>query len=278
MNNKMPKSNTYEHKLQGKRSLSDHSFFQSLASIHVNSSQSRRAYIDGNCKVEPSVRAAPPPRRATVCGPTPDLSCTDGQDCPLTPPCNVQSILKTHGYTPPCRPSHRRVSFHSQTTLKKKPPLPFTNQKPLNSRSSHPCMPQSQPVYKCGNDVRAVAPPSTVSTSSFQKACYQQKIQHCSQRKDYTLGETLRSSSHMIIETRPQDTFESVCQLKNYDFAFVRRSNGSWTYSILARRSQDSREDEESMMFVLNQEGQTKVLEKEKWGRHIRRLAGDDSQ
>eukprot|EP00956_Cyclotella_meneghiniana_P020084 scaffold34983_cov69-Cyclotella_meneghiniana.AAC.7 len=46
---------------------------------------------------------------------------------------------------------------------------------------------------------------------------------YCSRRDDYTLGEKARSFSHMMDAIHPQ----SVYQLKNYDFAFVKRSSGS---------------------------------------------------
>lgn len=275
----MPKTTHHEHKLKGK-SLSDQSFLQSLASIHLDSSQktrqSRRSSIDGHCNGGPKNHATPQSRRVTMCGPAPDLCRKGGEDFPLTPPCQVQSILKSHMDAPDCRPSGHRVSFHNHSTPLKMPPLPFPNQKPSNSRSSHVSVPSSRFVCKRNDDVRAVSP-TTVSTS-FPMACYQQTNHRCSQRSDYTLGETARSSSHMIIETCPQVALQNVSLLKNYEFAFVKRSDRSWTYSILARRSQDSSDDEESMMFLLNKEGETKVVEKEKWARNIRCLAVDDSQ
>eukprot|EP00956_Cyclotella_meneghiniana_P034219 scaffold102510_cov57-Cyclotella_meneghiniana.AAC.3 len=91
---------------------------------------------------------------------------------------------------------------------------------------------------------------------------------------DYTLGEKARSFSHMMDAIRPQ----SVYQLKNGDFAFVKRSNGSWTYAMLAHRSRGSSYEDEHMMFVLDEKGSSKVIDEKDWARFIRCLAESEDQ
>jgi hypothetical protein len=80
----------------------------------------------------------------------------------------------------------------------------------------------------------------------------------CASRCDYRLGEPARSSSHMV---------SKVSTLKNYDFAFIKRTDGLWTYAILAYRT------EESMMFVMNETGSTKIIKKRQWAEYVRCVA-----
>jgi len=71
--------------------------------------------------------------------------------------------------------------------------------------------------------------------------------------------------------------------LKRHDFAFVKRSDGTYTYAILAFRSsdinskkatvveEDSEEgDDEKMVFVMNNNGSTKIIRKKYWSKLIR--------
>ena len=97
---------------------------------------------------------------------------------------------------------------------------------------------------------------------------------YCSRRDDYTLGEKARSASHMMDAIHPQ----SVYQLKNYDFAFVKRSNGSWTYAMLAHRSRGISIEEEHMVFVLDEKGSSKVIDEKDWARFIRCLAESEDE
>jgi hypothetical protein len=123
-----------------------------------------------------------------------------------------------------------------------------------------------------------------VYRQSKQPAFHQQADQDSNGfRKDYTLGETVRSFSHMVVESSLEKASEAVNVLKNHDFAFIRRSDGSWTYSILAYRSFEplkageaappltsSDELEECMMFVMSNAGQTKMIKKRQWGEFVR--------
>lgn len=105
---------------------------------------------------------------------------------------------------------------------------------------------------------------------------HQQTVQKefCHSRSDYTLGEAARSTSHMIIESCPEKALHRASQLKNHDFAFVKRMDGSWTYAILAFRSfvdgDSALSEDECMMFVMNEEGSTKTIKKRQWAEFVR--------
>ena len=85
-----------------------------------------------------------------------------------------------------------------------------------------------------------------------------------SNRPHYVLGDSPQCLSHMIIETCPQAAFERVSRLNVHDFAFVKRTNGSWSYAILASRYVDTN-NEEHMVFVLNGIGATKIFKRSQW-------------
>lgn len=97
----------------------------------------------------------------------------------------------------------------------------------------------------------------------------------CISRTDYRLGELARSSSHMVIDLNPTSASSKVSALKNYDFAFIKRTDGSWTYAILAYRSyeNDDGNQDECMMFVMNEAGSTKMIKKCHWAEYVRRVA-----
>lgn len=119
-----------------------------------------------------------------------------------------------------------------------------------------------------------------LDTSSGKKYAHHNKTQamHRGYREDYLLGETARSPSDMIIESCPQKYAKNAAQLKNYDFAFVKRTDGSWTYSILASRSfigglEPNEPPEEFMLFVMSDGGSTKLIKKRQWADFIRLVA-----
>eukprot|EP00956_Cyclotella_meneghiniana_P039665 scaffold176605_cov60-Cyclotella_meneghiniana.AAC.1 len=90
-------------------------------------------------------------------------------------------------------------------------------------------------------------------------------------RGDYVLGECARSLSHMMIDSSPHEI--KVTELEKHDFAFVKRSDGSWSYAILAHRHRSRNEENEYMMFVLNYVGATKTFKKRQWAKGIRCVA-----
>ena len=93
---------------------------------------------------------------------------------------------------------------------------------------------------------------------------------------NYDLGDSLRCSSHIINDACPQAALERVSRLNNYDFAFVKRSNGSWSYAILASRFVGMYNDE-YMVFVMNKIGSTKVVNRSQWAGCVRCVAMIDA-
>jgi len=92
--------------------------------------------------------------------------------------------------------------------------------------------------------------------------------QHKGFRKDYSIGEKTRSPSHMIIEPTSDQAIQVISSLKKHDFAFVKRSCGSYSYAILAYRSMEpikgaiDKSMEECMTFVMSDVGSTKMVRK----------------
>lgn len=161
-----------------------------------------------------------------------------------------------------------------------------------------------------------IIPPRVVATSTIESANndQQQQLQqqleqqqqdesskhHAGFRLDYSLGETARRSSHMIIETNTQRAIDAVDNtLSSHDFAWIKRSDGTFTYSILAYRSSaalsssaanydgDDNDDdddanandkqrqvaEDCMTFVLSTAGCTKMIRRSQWGKCVRLVA-----
>jgi len=99
--------------------------------------------------------------------------------------------------------------------------------------------------------------------------------QHRGFRVDYDLEETIRSQPHMIVAPTPQEALYAVEILQNHDFAFVKRSNGTYSYAILAekpvqpvkrKRSNNQNSMEECMVFVLDGNVSTKIISRRYWG------------
>lgn len=92
-------------------------------------------------------------------------------------------------------------------------------------------------------------------------------------RRDYALGDAARCPSHMILESTPGRALEAVRSLNLHDFAFVRRTDGSFSYAILVHRSRDSkRTDEECLAFAISGGGSLKIVRQKSWGDVVRRV------
>ncbi len=120
------------------------------------------------------------------------------------------------------------------------------------------------------------------------------QAKHHQHNPKYELGDTVRSSKDFLRE----GSITNVFKLRTHDFAFVKRSDGRYTYAILANRSYQSRDAmekkttllpesypndsvenevvdddmEEVMLFVINQTGSTKLIRKKHWAKCIRCL------
>ena len=86
-----------------------------------------------------------------------------------------------------------------------------------------------------------VSSDKTKSTSSSTKSSSNeaQHLRYQGFRSDYALGEVVRSPADMVIETSTKAAIRSVSALQMHDFAWVRRSDGSFTYAIIAYRTDD---------------------------------------
>jgi len=88
----------------------------------------------------------------------------------------------------------------------------------------------------------------------------------------YQLGHRAQKRSHMIILSKkadPKIAIANALSLQSLDFAFVLRSNGDWTYSIVADKP-ITEDDGMAIRFVLDEKGSTKTIRKKYWGRGIR--------
>ena len=95
-------------------------------------------------------------------------------------------------------------------------------------------------------------------------------------RPDYKLGQTVRSASHIKIPTSSQNAMQQVSTLMKYDFAFIKRSNGLYSYAILAYRTTHDNDKGESLTFVMDDKGCTKMIRKKYWCEYIRLVNTDD--
>lgn len=147
---------------------------------------------------------------------------------------------------------------------------------PPPSRAHPICRPSSKKIYPVETFQRDATnttfmPASPRVCKKYNPKEYKEKPR-CYSPVSYTIGDMAQSSSHMMIETCPQAALIHVCQLKTHDFAFVKRSDGSWTYAILAGHGKDI-DNEEVMLFVINEKGCTKAIKKRDWSKLIRRVA-----
>lgn len=102
-------------------------------------------------------------------------------------------------------------------------------------------------------------------------------------RGDYSLGDAVRSPSHMIVQASTEKAFHSVSSLEKHDFAFVKRADGTFVYSILAFRSWEQSGDksdpasslEEYLAFVTSDAGSIERLKKDQWNERVRLVSTD---
>eukprot|EP00956_Cyclotella_meneghiniana_P023240 scaffold44792_cov34-Cyclotella_meneghiniana.AAC.3 len=107
----------------------------------------------------------------------------------------------------------------------------------------------------------------------YEPKAYKESERCCfSSTKQYTIGDIAQCSSHMTIENCPRAALINVCHMKTHDFAFVKRSDGKWTYSILAGQGQDC-DNNEIMIFVTSEKGRTKAIKMRDWAKLIRPVA-----
>jgi hypothetical protein len=89
----------------------------------------------------------------------------------------------------------------------------------------------------------------------------------------YALGDSPSHIRHMIIPSTLKQGVEYASTLQTLDFAFVLRSNGTWTYAIVCDILMCN--NNPSIKFVVDQRGCTKTLRKKYWGKYIRLINED---
>lgn len=122
-------------------------------------------------------------------------------------------------------------------------------------------------------------------------------FQHKPTRLKYNLGDIARTPRDMVIHKSDVDAIHSASLLKKYEQAFLKRSNGLWTAAVLADRSLQpiktkkhqaaywhseweidsaNMELEDCMLFVINGDGATKIVQRRHWGRFVRRMVAHE--
>ena len=108
----------------------------------------------------------------------------------------------------------------------------------------------------------------------------ERRHQHAGFRHDYVIGDALRSPSHMIVDPSSERSLAKIGALQEHDFAFVRRSDGSFSYAILAYRHASpvkgargrtgKGSTEECLTFVVSEIGTTKMVRRRFWSKFVR--------
>eukprot|EP00571_Detonula_confervacea_P008007 CAMPEP_0172315980 /NCGR_PEP_ID=MMETSP1058-20130122/26839_1 /TAXON_ID=83371 /ORGANISM="Detonula confervacea, Strain CCMP 353" /LENGTH=300 /DNA_ID=CAMNT_0013030191 /DNA_START=47 /DNA_END=949 /DNA_ORIENTATION=- len=120
-----------------------------------------------------------------------------------------------------------------------------------------------------------------ISLNSFLHEKKKKSVAHLRSkgfRQDYSIGDTVRSLSHMVTKSTPLESFRTANALQKHDFAFIKRTDGSFSYAILAFRSLElphhKRKSydvslEEYMAFVMSGTGTIKMLNRKRWSKDI---------
>ena len=180
-----------------------------------------------------------PPRRRKIMMPV------SIQDMPSLPFHELESTRER----PPARTFQRRLSAPITADVEQEMVMKLASEKRRERRNlRRTLLNTDKPVQRAST--------SNEHTSGF--------------RKDYVIGDLVRSTSHMI--TGP--TSQAIDMLQKHDFAFVKRSDGSYSYAILAFRSfepiKKGTGTEECMTFVTNESGSTKIIRERHWSELVR--------
>ena len=173
-----------------------------------------------------------------------------------------------------------RLRSSIETTYDELPSLPFNRQQQQHPRHSNRAGPQQ------ARRVSYTAPSSNERLQQQSQAGAhhphsQQQQSSLPQgmlgfRPDYVLGKSLLHPTHMIVPRDDTQALEVVNTLSKHDFAWVKRSDGTYTYAILANRTTGQEgyaygsTNEEVMVFVIDESGSTKNIRKKYWCEYIR--------
>ncbi|KAL9179770.1 hypothetical protein ACHAXT_007740 [Thalassiosira profunda] len=135
-----------------------------------------------------------------------------------------------------------------------------------------------------GSSQRQEGPP-TKSPSPVKKKSSKRPKQP---KVKYAMGEVARTPRDMVILRSNDEAIDAASMLKKYDQAFLKRSNGLWSCAVLVDRGfqptnapafrwytkdeidESEIELEEGMLFVINEDGATKIVKRKHWGKFIR--------
>lgn len=141
---------------------------------------------------------------------------------------------------------------------------------------------KNEPIDSRGRRGGAAVPlPLALASPGPEEAAAIRSSKHKGFRRDYRIGDVLRSSADVLAHPTEAQAFEAASALNNHDFAFVKRSDGSFTYAILAYRSMErvykgaKQPSVECMTFVMSGEGATKKVARCYWGDHVRLAAAE---
>ncbi len=130
--------------------------------------------------------------------------------------------------------------------------------------------------------IRSFAHSLDKRTSARESNSKSSKLVKSAIHKKYHLGDKPRTASDIVIglgENKSQ-ALASVSSLKVHDYAFVKRRNGNYSYSILADRTiaknPKGGKEEECMIFVTSPEGHSKIIKRKYWADMIG-LVKDDN-
>jgi hypothetical protein len=89
----------------------------------------------------------------------------------------------------------------------------------------------------------------------------------------YSLGDNPSNNQHMVTPSSHKDGIEYASTLQPLDFAFILRSNGTWTYAvvcdILNCNITNNNNNKSSIKFVVDRQGCTRTIPKKYWGKYI---------
>ena len=88
----------------------------------------------------------------------------------------------------------------------------------------------------------------------------------------YELGDQVKGDNHMLIPKTATEAIQNASTLNTFDFAFVLRSNDSWTYAIVAEKS-FHKDLGLVLRFVLDKKGTTKTIRRKYWEKGVRPVA-----
>ncbi|KAL3809857.1 hypothetical protein ACHAXA_000226 [Cyclostephanos tholiformis] len=143
-----------------------------------------------------------------------------------------------------------------QTSTHRVAPLPMTNNHQLKGRSNKDeCTPPIVKYHQGFPKNKDSSIPTNNSKGEIHRV-------NSTTLPHLKLGD--RGSPQDILDNEKIEFTKVMDSLRLHDFVFILRSDRSWTYAIVADRRPDS------ILFVVDTEGNTKVLSKKRWIDQIR--------